>query len=104
MVADRLGVKGLVCLGYPFHPAGRPGTLRVAHLEALKTPCLVLQGERDTLGSREEIARYSLSPSIRVVYLPDGDHSFKPRKSSGATFELNFAKAMEEIAAFCSAL
>ncbi|MDP2327537.1 MAG: alpha/beta fold hydrolase, partial [Dehalococcoidia bacterium] len=38
MVADDLGVAGLVCLGYPFHPLGRPDSLRVAHLEALRTP------------------------------------------------------------------
>ena len=56
MVADRLGVKGLVCLGYPFHPAGRPTSLRVAHLKELKTPTLILQGTRDALGTREEIA------------------------------------------------
>jgi uncharacterized protein len=104
MVADRLGVKGLACLGYPFHPAGRPGTLRVAHLEALKTPCLIVQGDRDSLGSKEEIAQYSLSAAIRIVYLTDGDHSFKPRKSSGRTFPQNFAQAVEEIAGFCQAL
>ena len=62
MVADKAGVKALVCLGYPFHPAGRPTTLRVSHLEALRTPALFLQGERDSLGSREEISRYTLSP------------------------------------------
>ena len=58
MVADRAGVKGLVCLGYPFHPTGRPQVLRVAHLKELKTPALFLQGERDAFGSREEIAGY----------------------------------------------
>jgi uncharacterized protein len=104
MVADRLSVKGLICMGYPFHPAGRPGTLRVAHLEGLKTPTLIVQGDRDTLGSREEIAGYTLSAAIRLVYLVDGDHSFKPRKSSGRSFEQNFAQAVEEITAFCGSL
>ncbi len=104
MVADRAGVKGLVCLGYPFHPTGRPQTLRVAHLEKLKTPALILQGERDAFGSREEIAGYSLSPSIRLVYLPDGDHSFKPRKASGRSYEQNLAQAVREITAFCAKL
>jgi predicted alpha/beta-hydrolase family hydrolase len=101
MVADRAGVSGLVCLGYPFHPTGRPTTLRVAHLEALATPTLILQGERDTLGTREEIAAYTLSPAIRVVYLADGDHSFKPRKSSGHTYEQNLAQAVQEMIGFC---
>ena len=104
MVADRAGVKGLVCLGYPFHPAGRPGTLRVAHLEKLATRSLIVQGTRDTLGSREEIAGYTLSSSIRLLYLDDGDHSFKPRKSSGRTYEQNFTQAVEAIAEFCRGL
>ena len=101
MVADQAGVKGLVCLGYPFHPAGRPDSLRVAHLEKLKTRTLVLQGTRDTLGSREDIDRYSLSAALTLVFLEDGDHSFKPRKSSGRTYEQNFAQAVEAIAQFC---
>jgi uncharacterized protein len=104
MVADRAGVKGLVCLGYPFHPAGRPESLRVAHLAMLKTRSLIVQGTRDTLGSRKDIAGYTLSGSIRMVYLEDGDHSFKPRKSSGRTYEQNFAEAVEAIAEFCRGL
>jgi len=104
MVADRLGVKGLVCLGYPFHPAGRPTSLRVAHLKDLKTPTLILQGTRDTLGAREEIAGYTLSTAIRVAYLEDGDHSFKPRKSSGRTYEQNMIEAVRETVQFCRAL
>ena len=100
MVADRAGVRGLVCLGYPFHPAGVPKTLRVAHLKSLRTPALFLQGERDTLGNREEIAGYDLSKAIRIVYLPDGDHSFKPRKSSGHTYEENMAEAVKQVIAF----
>jgi len=104
MVADQAGVKGLVCLGYPFHPAGRPDSLRVAHLEKLKTRSLFVQGTRDTLGSKEDIAGYSLSDAIKLVYLEDGDHSFKPRKSSGRTYEQNFRQAVEQITEFCSSL
>ncbi len=104
MIADTTAVKGLVCLGYPFHPAGRPQTLRVSHLKELSTPTLILQGDRDSLGSREEIAGYALSSAIRIVFLPDGDHSFKPRKSSGRTYEENMAVAAREMAAFCAGL
>jgi predicted alpha/beta-hydrolase family hydrolase len=104
MVADRLGVKGLVCLGYPFHPPGNSSALRVAHLEKLQTPTLILQGTRDSLGSRTEIAGYRLSPAIRIVYLEDGDHSFKPRKSSGRTYEENLEQAVKEMVAFCHSL
>jgi predicted alpha/beta-hydrolase family hydrolase len=42
MIADDVGALGLVCLGYPFHPAGKPGVLRVAHLRALETPTLIV--------------------------------------------------------------
>lgn len=104
MVADRLSVKGLVCLGYPFHPAGRPATLRVSHLKGLKTAALIVQGERDTLGSREDIAGYTLSSAIRIVFLVDGDHSFKPRKASGSTFDQNFTQAVVEVSSFCRSL
>ena len=100
MVADEEGVAGLVCLGYPFHPPGQPDRLRVAHLEHLKTPALFLQGERDAFGTREEVARYHLSKEIRIFFLPDGDHSFKPRVSSGRTEPQNLAEAVAAVAAF----
>src|SRR5687767_9027203 len=46
-IADRAGVRGLVCLGYPFHPPGQPHRLRTAHLRELRTPTLIVQGTRD---------------------------------------------------------
>jgi predicted alpha/beta-hydrolase family hydrolase len=100
MVADEAGVAGLVCFGYPFHPPGQPEKLRVAHLENLRTPALILQGERDTFGTRDEIPRYSLSKKIRLLYLPDGDHSFKPRAGSGRTEVENVAEAVREAVVF----
>ena len=70
MVADELfeagKIAGLVCLGYPFHPPGRPEQLRTAHLEHLRTPTLICQGTRDEFGTREEVAAYRLSPTHRV--------------------------------------
>jgi hypothetical protein len=104
MVADRLGVRGLVCLGYPFHPAGRPGSLRTAHLQQLKTPCLIVQGSRGPLGNRQEIEGYPLSDSIRVLFLEDGDHSFKPRKSSGFSLEDHLGRTVEAVTKFCRRL
>lgn len=104
MVADGLGVAGLVCLGYPFHPTGRPGVLRVAHLEALRTPALIVQGERDPMGTRAEVEGYRLSTAIRLHWLADGDHSFKPRKASGETLEGHLADASAAVAAFVRSL
>jgi predicted alpha/beta-hydrolase family hydrolase len=89
MIADQSGVAGVVCLGYPFHPPGKPERLRTAHLETLKTPALIVQGTRDRLGTTEEVGSYALSNSIEVAWLEDGDHSFKPRKKSGRTLEQN---------------
>jgi predicted alpha/beta-hydrolase family hydrolase len=96
-VADELDVSGLVCLGYPFHPVGKPEKLRTEHLAELQTPTLILQGERDTFGKPEEVASYKLSKSIDVQWLPDGDHSFKPRKASGRTEQQNWDEAIAAI-------
>jgi predicted alpha/beta-hydrolase family hydrolase len=85
MVADELRdaglVQGLVCLGYPFHPPGKPDQPRTAHLEHLRTPTLIVQGERDEFGTPEDVADYELSPAIEVLWLPDGDHGLVPRKT-----------------------
>jgi predicted alpha/beta-hydrolase family hydrolase len=102
LVADDAGVRGLICLGYPFHPPGKPDRLRTAHLADLRTPTLILQGERDALGTREEIAGYRLSGSIELGFLPDGDHSFKPRKASGHTEAGNIDVAVARIDEFLS--
>lgn len=99
MVADELGVRGLICLGYPFHPPGKPQQLRTAHLTSLVTPALIIQGERDQFGTRDEVPAYELSKTIRIEWLKDGDHSFKPRAGSGTTERQNLertVKLMEE--------
>lgn len=85
MVADQLFAKrkiaGLLCLGYPFHPVGKPEQLRTAHLGDMRTPALIAQGTRDPFGTREEVAAYKLSKCIEVLWLEDGDHDLKPRKA-----------------------
>ena len=73
---------------------------KVSILAELTKPCLILQGERDTFGKREEFADFDLSDSIRVEFIPDGDHSFKPRKSSGYTEQQNIALTVEKLSAF----
>jgi len=104
LVADEEGVRGLVCLGYPFHPPDQPERLRTAHLKDLRTPALIVQGTRDTFGGRDEVAGYGLAPSIRVVWMEDGDHSFKPRVSSGRTEKGNLEAAVGEVAGFVNGL
>lgn len=104
MIADEIGAAGLVCLGYPFHPPGKPEKLRTEHLAGLRTPGLFCQGERDTFGSQDEVAGYELSPSIRLEWLGDGDHGFKPRRKSGRTLEQNLAQATDAISDFIHSL
>ncbi len=74
MVADQLfeagRIAGLVCLGYPFHPPGKPEKLRTAHLEGLQTPTLICQGTRDEFGTRDEVLTYALAPSIEPMRCP----------------------------------
>ncbi|MCZ4308841.1 alpha/beta fold hydrolase [Vibrio atlanticus] len=93
-------VAAMACLGFPFHPPGIPEKYKGEHLAELAKPCLILQGERDTFGKREEFADFDLSDSIRVEFIPDGDHSFKPRKSSGYTEQQNIALTVEKLSAF----
>lgn len=102
LIADREMVSGLVCLGYPFHPPGKPEKPRIEHLETLQTPTLIVQGSRDRLGSREEVAAYSLAEKIRIVWLEDGDHDFKPRVKSGFSQEQHWQTAAEAILNFAN--
>jgi predicted alpha/beta-hydrolase family hydrolase len=104
MVADEAAVSSLICLGYPFHPPGKPDRLRVEHLRTLRTPTLILQGERDPFGAREEVPSYNLSPVIQIQWIEDGDHSFKPRKNSGRTEQQNWSAAIAEIKTFLARL
>jgi predicted alpha/beta-hydrolase family hydrolase len=104
LVADEAEVAGLVCLGYPFHPVGKADRLRVEHLEAIKTPTLIVQGERDPFGTPDEVAAYKLSLAIHVAWIGDGDHSLVPRKSSGRTEQQNWAEAVNEIEGFIASL
>jgi len=103
MIADDLKPAGLVCLGYPFHPPGKPENLRTAHLEALETPALFVQGERDPFGKRDEVPAYSLSSAIEIAWSPDGDHDLKPRKASGLTHEETIRAAAAHVAGFMRA-
>jgi predicted alpha/beta-hydrolase family hydrolase len=85
MIADAMlgqgKIAGLLCLGYPFHPPEKPQQLRTAHLAGLKTPTLIVQGTRDPFGTPEDVAGYQLSKAIEILWLEDGDHDLKPRKS-----------------------
>jgi hypothetical protein len=104
MVADETQVQGLVCLGYPFHAPGKAPGARRQHLIALRTPALIVQGTRDHFGARDEVEQFTLSPQIRMTWIDDGDHSFKPRARSGRSEEQNLAAAVGAVRDFLDAL
>ncbi len=104
MVADEAQVRGLVCLGYPFHPPGKAPGARLLHLKSLRTPALIIQGTRDSFGGRGEVEKYALSPQIRIAWIDDGDHSFKPRARSGRTEQQNLAAAIDAVRDFINNL
>jgi hypothetical protein len=79
------GVRGLVFLGFPLHPPGRPGTARADHLAEVRTPMLFLQGTRDEF-ARLDLLRAvvgGLGSGATLHLIDDGDHSFKVPKRTG---------------------
>jgi uncharacterized protein len=82
---DAGDLAGLVFLGYPLHPPGRPDRLRAAHLRAVKAPMLFVQGSRDAFGTPAELQPIigQLAPAAGLFVVEGGDHSFKVPKSAG---------------------
>jgi predicted alpha/beta-hydrolase family hydrolase len=80
-------VHGLVFLGFPLHPAGKPSSERAAHLSGVHIPMLFLQGTRDDLADLQLIQALArdLGPRATLTPFDDSDHSFHVRKSSGQT-------------------
>lgn len=100
MLAAQRPVDGVICLGYPFHPPGKPDRLRVEHFPDISAPVLICQGERDTFGKREEIDEMTFPSGFKLHWCADGDHDLKPRKVSGRTAEQNWQEAVNAIVAF----
>ena len=99
-LAARSAVRGCLCLGYPFHPPGKPEQRRTEHLTTVRTPTLILQGERDTFGKRAEVEGYSLSAAVQLQWISAGDHSFKPTRSSGLSETGNWQVAVAAAESF----
>lgn len=97
---DVIDLAGLVFLGYPLHPPGRPEQLRDAHLKDISAPMLFLQGTRDAFGTADEISSVIKRHNLPAILLPieGGDHSFKIPKSLGVPQEQIYEDAMDEIA------
>ncbi len=93
-------IQGVFCIGYPFHPSKKPDKLRLEPLQNTQKSVLILQGDRDTLGSQVEIAQYEMSSLCHCIFLPDGDHSLKPRVKSGYTHQQHIETAVSAIIKF----
>ena len=93
-------LAGLVALGYPLHPPGRPEQLRALHLARIRQPMLIVQGSRDAFGTPEEL-RPVLGPlgaTATLHVVEGGDHSFKVPKRGPITQEEVFERVQDEIA------
>lgn len=93
-----LALAGVVCLGYPFHPPGKPDRLRVDHLPAIPCRTLIVQGERDPFGGTALVETLDLPKNITLHWAADGNHDLSPRKASGHTAEGNWDAAISAIA------
>ena len=100
------GVKGLVFLGFPLHPAGRPSIDRAQHLANVRIPMLFLQGTRDALAEPDLIVRVaeSLENRATLVAIPDADHSFHVPARTGRTDAQILADMCDSIAAWTTTL
>jgi len=97
------GIAGLVFLGYPLHPPGRPEQRRDAHLPDIREPMLFVQGSRDLFGTADEIRALlpRLNSRAELFEVADGDHSFKVRvKVTGRKQEAVFEEIFETVARF----
>lgn len=100
------GISGLVYLGYPLHPPGRPDQRRDRHLPGIAQPMLFVQGSRDQFGTADEIRRLlpQLNARAELFEVPDGDHSFKVRvKTTGKKQDVVMAEIFDRVAGFIRA-
>jgi predicted alpha/beta-hydrolase family hydrolase len=106
IVASGTEANGLVYLGYPLHPPGRPERMRDAHLGDIKAPQLFVEGTRDPFCPLETLAEVIGKRKLTadVVVIDDGDHSLKVRKSSGRSTKEAWDEAIQSIAAWIGSI
>jgi predicted alpha/beta-hydrolase family hydrolase len=103
---DPLSALGLLLLGYPLHPAGRPDTLRVDHFPRLRIPVLFVSGTRDALADAAALRKHAkrIPGPVSFHWIESADHGFKPLRSSGVTTETALAEAAKTVVAWVTAL
>ncbi|WP_191603266.1 alpha/beta family hydrolase [Marinomonas algicola] len=87
------GVKGVICFGFPFYPQGKQEKHRLAFLENLSVPCLIIQGTRDPLGNYDWVSKQQLPSTVTISWFKGADHDFKVLKSIG----LNQEQVIEDL-------
>jgi predicted alpha/beta-hydrolase family hydrolase len=94
------GIAGLVFLGYPLHPPGRPDKLRSKHLRGIRAPMLFVQGSHDAFGTPDELRAVlgELDVAADLFVVEGGDHSFKVPKRSATSQEQVYEFVLDEIA------
>jgi uncharacterized protein len=100
LLAAQRPFAGVVVLGYPFHAIGKPEKVRTDHFDRLKAHVLICQGERDSMGSYEEVQQYRVPETVGIEWLTDGDHDLKPRKSSGHSHQAHLTTVIEKVSQF----
>lgn len=100
LAASGTQCDGLVFLGYPLHPPGRPDRMRDEHLASVEVPVLFVEGTRDPLCPLDTLSEVIRARSLAadVVVIEDGDHSLKVRKSSGRSTPEAWDEAVTAIA------
>jgi predicted alpha/beta-hydrolase family hydrolase len=105
---ERLSILGSACMGFPFHAVGKDPKDRLDHLKELTEPLLIVQGTRDTMGTKEEVQGYieekRVSSTVQLSWLEDGNHDLKPRKVSGFSHQEHIDSAIDQVAEFVLAL
>jgi predicted alpha/beta-hydrolase family hydrolase len=97
-------LTGLVLLGYPLHPPGKPQQLRVAHLPDVKAPMLFVQGARDAFGTPDELRPVvSELHGTELFVVEGGDHSFKVPKSANVAQKDVMTRVKDHVAAWVRA-
>jgi predicted alpha/beta-hydrolase family hydrolase len=97
---------GIVLLGYPLHPPGKPETLRVDHFPRLRSPALFVSGTRDAFATPDELKKHTrrIKGRVKFHWLESCDHGFKPLKSSGLTAKGVLDDVAEVVVSWISAL
>ncbi len=97
-----LPISGLVYLGYPLHPPGKPAARRDSHLPAITVPMLFVQGSKDAFGTANEIRELlpRLNPRTELYEIEGGDHSFKVPARGGKTQAAVLEGIFDEVVRF----